>query len=342
MNQKLKKPLQITIALLAALLIISFFAIFLHSSVRINESTSLNIYPNETVEQVLGKLKEKGNIKDIGRISFMLGKMGYKEPVHSGHYIIKPGMSDFRIARMLNGGYQTPVKLTFNNVRTVDELAGRLSHQLMTDSLTLLNCFRDSSWINKAGLNQYNYLCVFIPDTYEVWWDATPEKILSKLRHGYDNFWNENHLNTAKKIRLTPEEISTLASIVEEETNKSDEMPKVAGLYINRLRIGMPLQADPTVKFAVGDFSLKRILKGNTLVNSPYNTYKFAGLPPGPIRIPSIKALEAVLYYERHSYIYMCARSDFSGYHAFATTLKQHNDNAALYHKALNSKGIVQ
>jgi len=221
-------------------------------------------------------------------------------------------------------------------------LAGRLSKQLMSDSLTLLTCFRDSAWRDSMNLTPQSYMCVFLPNTYETWWNTTPQKVLAIFQKEYKAFWNEARIAAADKIGLTPIQVSTLASIVEEETNKADEMPKVAGLYLNRLRIDMPLQADPTVKFAVGDFTIKRILRVHTKVISPYNTYTNIGLPPGPIRIPSIRAIESVLYPKRHSYLYMCAKDDFSGYHAFATTLSQHNDNAAKYHHALNDNGIMR
>jgi UPF0755 protein len=342
MKLKSNRLLLLIASFTVVLLIIVFYYLFIGSSLRIEESVSFKIYPNESVDKVLTELKKSGEIKNMKRLTFFLDKLGYEEPVADGNYKIVPGMSDFKLARIIKGGIQTPVKVTFNNVRTVDQLAGRLSKQFLADSLSLLECFKDTAWMDGAGFTPETYMCVFLPNTYEAWWNATPEKVLALFKREYDNFWSETHLNNAKKIGLTPVEVSTLASIVEEETNKGDEMPKVAGLYMNRLHMDMPLQADPTVKFAVGNFSLKRIMKGHTMINSPYNTYKNIGLPPGPIRIPSIKAIEAVLSYERHSYLYMCAKSDFSGYHAFATTLSQHNDNAAAYHKALNSRGITQ
>jgi UPF0755 protein len=342
MKLKLSRPLLITISIAALLLVVLLYLFLFHSSLKIEKPVSFYIFPKESTETALSDLKTEGKVGNMWKIKFILDKLGVGDTLPVGHYKLKPGMSDFRIARTLKGGIQTPVRITFNNIRTVDQLAGRLSKQLLADSVSILNSFRDTVWIRKAGFTPYNYMCIFIPNTYETWWNTSPEKLLSLFKREYDNFWNGSHMDNAKKIRLTPAQVSTLASIVEEETNKSDEMPKVAGLYMNRLRIDMPLQADPTIKFAVGDFTIKRILKGHTLVKSPYNTYKYVGLPPGPIRIPSIKAIEAVLFYEKHSYLYMCAKSDFSGYHAFATTLSQHNKNASDYHDALNSKGILE
>jgi len=342
MKRKPNKPFHLSIIIITCLLCIVFYLFLFHSSMNIAKPVSFYIYPNQTTEEVLNDLKDKGKIGNVWKIKLILDKLGAEKTLPVGHYKLKPGISDFRIARMLKGGVQTPVRVTFNNMRTVDQLAGRLSKQLLSDSISILNCFRDTKWMGEAGFTQQNYMSVFLPNTYETWWNTTPEKLLGLFRKEYSNFWNETNINNARKIRLTPIEVSTLASIVEEETNKPDEMPRVAGLYMNRIRIDMPLQADPTVKFAVGDFSIKRILKGHTQVDSRYNTYKYTGLPPGPIRIPSIRAIEAVLSYESHSYIYMCAKSDFSGYHAFATTLGQHNKNASKYHDALNTRGILK
>lgn len=342
MKPKFRKPNSVTALFAVFLLCIMLYILLFHSSLKIEKPVSFYIFPNETTVEVLADLKVKGEIGNMWKINLILDKLGKESQLPTGHYKLLPGMSDFKIARMLKGGAQTPVRVTFNNMRTVDQLAGRLSKQLLPDSLSILNCFRDTAWMKEAGFTPENSMSLFIPNTYEIWWNTTPEKLLELFKREYNNFWSVTHLNNARKIRLTPVEVSILASIVEEETNKADEMPKVAGLYMNRLRIDMPLQADPTIKFAVGDFSIKRIFKGHTLVNSPYNTYKYTGLPPGPIRIPSIKAIEAVLFYERHSYLYMCAKSDFSGYHAFATTLNQHNKNASKYHDALNSRGILE
>lgn len=342
MDLKNKKKTGIIAGVSALLIIIVLYVFLFSSSLKIEKSQSFYIYPGNNKKDVLTELKEKGNIKSLWRINFFMKSFGTGDTLPVGHYLLKPGMSDFKLSRMLKGGNQTPIKLTFNNLRTVDQLAGRISRQLLSDSLSLLNCLRDTVWMKEEGFNTNNYMCVFLPNTYEIWWNATPEKVLGLFRKEFHKYWDETHINNSQKIRLTPVEVSTLASIVEEETNKSDEMPKVAGLYVNRLRIDMPLQADPTVKYAVGDFTIKRILKGHTQVNSPYNTYKNIGLPPGPIRIPSLKAIEAVLFYEHHSYLYMCAKSDFSGYHAFASTLAQHNKNASDYHDALNSRGIME
>ncbi|MDD4921277.1 MAG: endolytic transglycosylase MltG [Bacteroidales bacterium] len=316
------------------------FTSFIKSPCNIEKTVSVYVYPGDNQEKVLKQLIEVGQIKHPARLVWLLNILHYSDNVHVGRYDITPGMSAYRIAKNLRSGLQTPVKLTFNNMRTMADLTGRLSKQLMSDSVVLMKTFEEKAWKDSMKLTPQNYMCVFIPNTYEVYWNITPEKLLELFQREYDKFWNDTRKAEAEKIGLTPVEVSTLAAIVEEETNKSDEMPKVAGLYLNRLKIDMPLQADPTVKFAVGDFTIKRILREHTRISSPYNTYKNTGLPPGPIRIPSIRAIDAVLNPVKHSYIYMCAKDDFSGYHAFATTLSQHNDNASAYHRALNKHGF--
>lgn len=342
MKLKIKGPIVWAILTIGLLIVLGLYLLLLKSPCNLNETAYLNIYPGDTQEKVMQELKKVGNIRSTKQLEFLLNLVNYNENVNPGQYALKPGITPFRIVRVLRAGLQTPVKLTFNNMRTVEELAGRLSSQLSSDSLTLLNCFRDTAWRDSLQLTDQNYMCVFIPDTYEVWWNISPEKLRGKFVKAWKYFWDEKRMNEADKIGLTQAEVSTLASIVEEETKKTDEMPKVAGLYLNRMRIQMPLQADPTVKFAVGDFSIKRILREHTLINSPYNTYKVVGLPPGPIRIPSIRALDATLQPNRHSYLYMCAKEDFSGYHAFATSYEQHEVNAVKYRMALNKNGIMR
>jgi UPF0755 protein len=336
------RPFRYTLLVIALCIVGWLYVFFVRSPCKLEETTYLNVYPNESQEQVLNRLRDVGHVGHLGNLRLLLTMVGYKKNVHPGHYELTPGISPLRMVRILRSGLQTPVRLTFNNIRTVQELSSRLSEQLMADSTILLNCFQEKAWRDSMQLTDYNYMCVFIPDTYEVYWNITPEKLRAKFIHAYRQFWNSSRLKSAEKLHLTPAEVTTLASIVEEETKKIDEMPKVAGLYLNRLRIGMPLQADPTVKFAVGDFAIKRILREHTRVRSPYNTYTHIGLPPGPIRIPSIRAIDAALRPSEHPYLYMCARNDFSGYHAFATTYQQHEANAVQYRMTLNKHGIMR
>lgn len=260
--------------------------------------------------------------------------------VRTGYYSLDKDCSTVSAYMKLRHGMQTPVKLVFNNVRTTSQLAARISDQLMLDSATVAAALNDTAVCSRYGYNPQTVIAMFIPNTYEVYWDISIDKLLKRMDREHKAFWNESRLSKAREIGLTPLEVSVLASIVEEETAVNDEKLVVAGLYINRLKRGMPLQADPTVKFAVGDFTLRRILNKHLEVDSPYNTYKHAGLPPGPIRMASIAGLNSVLNYSRHNYLYMCAKEDFSGRHNFASTLSQHNANARRYQNALNRRGI--
>ena len=265
-------------------------------------------------------------------------RISKNQKVYTGSYLITEDDRAWNIANKLQNGQQDPIRITFNNLRTIDQLAERISAQFTFSAENFLSA--TDTILSAKGVSKANYPAHFLPDTYEFYWSASPNQVVNKLVRQYDIFWSESRIDKAKQIGLTPEEVSTLASIVEEETSKSDERGKVARLYLNRLKRGMLLQADPTVKFAVGDFSLRRILNQHLKTISPYNTYLNPGLPPGPIRIPSATTLDAVLYAPKHNYIYMCAKEDFSGYHNFATDLATHNANAARYHRELNKRKI--
>ncbi len=279
-------------------------------------------------------------LADLKRFERVAGIFSLPEMVRPGRYALKPGMSYMELVKMFRNGLQTPVKLTFNNIRTLPQLAGRFAQQIEADSLQMLSSLTADSTAEKYGFDSGNFIGMFIPNTYEVWWTVSPEALLDRMKKEYDRFWNAERLEKLEATGLTREEAITLASIVYEETKMSDEMPVVAGVYMNRLEKGMPLQADPTVKFAVGDFSIKRVLNRHLEVDSKYNTYLHTGLPPGPICMPSVKAIDAVLNYSKHKYLFFCAKPDFSGYHNFAVTLAQHNKNAQLYYKFLNEAGI--
>ncbi len=269
-------------------------------------------------------------------------QMKYTPQIKTGRYAVKEGMTTIDIIRNLRAGQQAPVKLTFNNIRLRENLAGRLSAQLMLDSTALLNTLNDEKLIDTLGFNSDNFPAMFIPNTYEVWWDTSVESLIHRMNREYKVFWNDERLTKANALNLSPVEVSILASIVEEEATFADEYPTVAGLYLNRLQRGMRLEADPTVKYAVGDFTLRRILFRHLEVDSPYNTYKVEGLPPGPIRIPSISAIDAVLSPRNHNYLFMCAKDDLSGRHNFAVTHAEHARNARRYQQALNSLKIYK
>ena len=266
----------------------------------------------------------------------------FGKTVKSGSYVIEPGMSNNSLVNMLRSGRQTPVKVTFNNIRTLDELAGRIGGQIEADSASLSEFFGDESNYSADGFDIRTLIAVFIPDIYELYWSVDPRGFYRRMLKEYRDYWNDDRTSIAKGLGLTPQEVSVLASIVDEEASRVDEKPRIAGLYLNRLATGMPLQADPTVKFAVNDFTLRRILNIHLEVESPYNTYKYAGLPPGPIRCPSRSGLDAVLNAEEHEYLFMVARFDGTGYHHFSRTLAEHNRYAAAYRRELNRRRIYQ
>lgn len=255
--------------------------------------------------------------------------------VHPGRYVLRNGMSNNQLCNMLRGGLQTPVKVTFNNMRDVRMLAGRVSEQIEADSASIANYLNDMQNLSELGFTRQTIPAMFLPNTYEFYWNCSASQFVQKMKKEYDNYWNEERRNKAQAQGLTPVQVSILASIVDKETNKTDEMARIAGVYINRLKSGWLLQADPTLVFAVGDFGLKRVLNVHKEVESPYNTYKYPGLPPGPICIPSLASINAVLNAEKHNYYYFCAKDDFSGYHVFAKTLTEHNRNAEKYRRKL-------
>lgn len=262
-----------------------------------------------------------------------------------GRYVLKEGMSNNDLVNMLRSGWQTPLKLSFNNQDTLEKLSGRLATQLATDSISLLTAFTDKEFLSKNNLTKNSVLQIFIPNTYEFYWTVSPEKFRTKMLTAYKRFWNNTRLKKAKALNLTKEEVITLASIVHKETAKEVERPIVAGLYLNRLKKGIPLQADPTIIYCVKqvkgqDFVVKRVLNVDLEINSPYNTYKNRGLPPTLIAMPDISAIDAVLNPAKHNYYYMCASVDKIGYHEFSKTLRQHNRNAAKYQRWLNRHRI--
>jgi UPF0755 protein len=309
---------------------------------RENVKTDFVLYipNNATYKQVTDSLTINNALISLKAFQWVSKKKEYAKSVKTGRYLLKKGMNTNQIVNMLKAGLQTPLDVTFNNVRTKEELAGKVSKYLIADSLSILNLFSDESQIQKLGFTTETYRTMFIPDTYEFYWTTTAEEFANRMKLEYDRFWNNERRKKAEEINLTPEEVTTLASIVQAETAKKEEQKRIAGLYLNRLKRGQFLQADPTVKYAVGDFALKRILNTHLEIDSPYNTYKYSGLPPGPINFPETTAIDAVLNYEKHNYMYMCAREDFSGYHNFSVTLDEHNRNAAKYRAALDRNNI--
>ena len=269
------------------------------------------------------------------------------EKVRTGRYAIEPSTSTFTLFRHIKNGMQTPVSLTVPSVRTMEDMAGAISRKLLLDSTTIVNALKDEAVCRKYGYNTATIAALFIPNTYDVYWNITMDGLLERLQKENKNFWNVQRIDKATRLKLTPNEVVTLASIVDEETANNAEKPMIAGMYYNRLMLrnseypqGMPLQADPTIKFAWKNFALKRIYNSLLHIHSPYNTYVNPGLPPGPIRVPSIAGIDAVLNMVHHNYLYMCAKEDFSGTHNFASTYAEHMANAKRYATALNQRGI--
>lgn len=274
------------------------------------------------------------------RVATMMKLMGAKVERREGAFRITKGMTPFTAARRIKNGVQDGIRFTFNNVRTLDEWTKRWGDTFMEGPDRMRKALQDSTLCAKYGKTPQTISCLLMPDTYEFYWTITPEKMLDRMFDYYNDFWTQDRKAKAERLGLTPDQVATIASIVEEETSKADERGKVARLYLNRYHQGMRLQADPTVKYAIGDFSIKRITVPMTQVKSPYNTYQVDGLPPGPIRLPEKSTINAVLDAPQHDYLFMCARADFSGYHDFTRDYASHLANARNYQAALNSRGI--
>src|SRR5690554_228188 len=300
------------------------------------------VHSNWSMDELKNGLEKQNIIKDIPSFSWVAEKKSFTQP-KAGRYLIKSGMNNNELINLLRSGEQQPLKVTFNSVRTKNQLAGKIAEQLELDSVQLLSMLKSDAVASKYGFNTENFISMFIPNTYEFYWNTNSEAFVQRMAKEYKRFWTAERKAKASSLGLSQSEVSTLASIVQaEQMAYPDERPKVAGLYINRLKIGMPLQSDPTLIFSIGDFSIKRVLDKHKSVDSPYNTYRHKGLPPGPIYLSSPNAIDAVLDYEKHAYLYMCAKADFSGYHYFSKTRSQHNTHARAYQRELNRRKIMR
>lgn len=312
-----------------------------------SESKFVYIDNDDTVDSVMTKLSVVGIGHSMTAVRTLVGYSDYGQHVRSGRYEIKPGDGALMVFRHLKNGLQTPLNLTIRPVRTLDKLASDLSKKLMLDSATIYKALTDEAMCVKYGYDTATIACMFIPNTYDIYWNVSPEKFLDRMNKECNKFWNADRKAKAERMGMTPVQVTTLASIIDEETANDAEKPAIAGMYYNRLMLrnseypnGMPLQADPTIKFAWKQFDLHRIYNKLLSIKSPYNTYKNTGLPPGPIRIASIVGIDAVLNRVHHDYLYMCAKEDFSGTHNFSRTYSEHLDNAKKYSEALNKRGI--
>lgn len=332
----MKNPWRIALMVLAVLLVVGVLSLIslFASAYEGEEQTYVYLYEKYSPKEAEAALKEAG-VRTFG-FPMLSRMLSYR--VRSGRYAVEKGENIVQIFRRLRNGQQSPLNLTIPSVRTLDRLAGYLGERLMMDSTEIVTAFRDSC--SNYGYTWETLPELFVPNTYQVYWDVSFSEFMQRMVRENRAFWQGKRDSLAQSIGMTHVEVATLASIVDEETANNAEKPMVAGMYVRRLQVGMPLQADPTVKFALGDFSLRRILRKHLTTDSPYNTYRNTGLPPGPIRIPSVVGIDAVLNYVHHDFLFMCAKEDFSGTHNFARTYSEHLQNARRYARALDERGI--
>ena len=338
------KKKRIIFVFLAGILVVAcivaalFFRTFFSENVQ-NREVTVVVPPGADFEQVMDTLRKHEVLKSEATFRKTAKALKYKT-IRIGKYDISGCRTNLDLVRLLRRGQHYPVKFTFNNTRTVDQFVEKVGNRFFFEPQELSALLHNRDYMSKFGLSDTTAVCLFIPNTYEIYYDITAEEFLDRMNSYYQQFWNEKRKTTASEIGLTPVQVATLASIVEEENMRPSEKAIIAGLYINRLNKGMLLQSDPTVKFAIGDFARKRILNTDLQIDSPYNTYKYKGLPPGPIRIPEASTMDSVLHYRHHNYLYMCAKEDFSGYHNFTASAAVHAQNAARYRAALNARNI--
>ncbi|WP_347159829.1 endolytic transglycosylase MltG [Pontibacter chitinilyticus] len=306
------------------------------------QDTYVYIPKGATFVQAMDSVEATGVVVDRLSMRFLAKLMDYDKAVKPGRYKLVNGWTNRQLISSLRSGEQTPVKLTFNNVRLRSQLAKKLAAEVEPSEATIDSLLNDQQYLASLGFDTTTVVSMFIPNTYEVYWTTTAPELMERMKKEYDKFWTPERQAKAAEIGLSQKEVSTLASIVQAETIKNDEKPRVAEVYLNRLKKGMLLQADPTVVFAVHDFTIRRVLNTHLRFDSPYNTYKYKGLPPGPINVPNISSIDAVLNPEQHNYLYFCAKEDFSGYHNFAATEREHINNAHRYQRALNERNILK
>ncbi len=337
------------IALIAVILIVivgGYFALNLYrdyfaGNVSGNEKY-LYIKTGSNYSSFIDDLKKKDALNSVASFEKAAAKMNLSASLKPGRYRLVKGMNNRTLINLIKAGNQDPVKLKFQNIRKKENFAAYLANNLEADSLSFINVLDSATLIGKYGFNQDNVYTMFIPNTYEMYWNVSPVDFFEKMHGEYEKFWTAERKQKAASLNLTPTQVYILASIVDAEALFDKEMPTIAGLYLNRLNKGILLQADPTVIYANNDFTVKRVTGKLLQVQSPYNTYKYAGLPPGPIMMPSINAIDAVLNREQNNYIYMCAKEDFSGYHNFAATKEEHQINARKYREALDKRNIFR
>lgn len=305
------------------------------------EDPILTIPTNSSYEEVVQLLRDKNMLGNEELFHWLAARMNYrKDPMRAGRFDLQPGWSLIQLIRHLRGGKQQPVDVVLTNERLPENVAAKVARFIEPDSVAMLSAFKDPELLRAMGYTEETLMSLFIPNTYELFWNTSPKEFLDRMQKEHERFWSNGRLDKAKAMEMTPEEVYTLASIVEKETLQDSEKRRMAGVYLNRLKTGMRLQADPTSVFARRDFDTKRVTDYHTKFDSPYNTYMYAGLPPGPIAMATISSIDAVLNSEDHDYVYFCAKGDGSGFHNFAKTLEAHNQNAAIYRENLRNRGL--
>ena len=343
-KEKNKKKWLIGTAAVIAVLLVGGYCVahhYLYSQLLAgDEKVYIYVDKDDNVDSVLHKVEAVAEPAAMAGFRKAVSFKDYGSNIKRGRYELNKNASAWSFTNTLLRGEQTPLNVPIPSVRTLDRLAAAVGKKLELDSVTLLNKLNDPAVCKKYGFEPHTIAAMFIPDSYNMYWTVSVDEFLDRMKQEYDKFWNDERKKKAKEIGFTPNEVATLASIVTEETRNTAEKPTIAGLYINRLHKNMLLQSDPTVKFALKDFALRRIYNRMLTVDDPYNTYKYAGLPPGPIKIPMKEDLDAVLNYQHHDYLYMCAKETFDGTHNYARTMSEHNANAQRYYRALNERGI--
>lgn len=340
MRKMKKKIFVILLVIVVVVVVTAAWSYQMFYGAAVEERVTIVLRGDESYEKMTEKVKRE--VAYPWAFDFYAKYIDLDRGIEPGTYTFEEGMTVIDVARTLKFGSDNAVRLTINNARTPEILAGKIARQIEADSVAVLGALRDKELIKEMGFDSAEAMfSIFLPNSYEVYADISPEALVRRMKQESDKFWGDaKRQEQLARVGLTPFEVMTLASIVHEETNAEDEMARVAGVYINRLNIGMPLQADPTLKYAVGDFSIKRVLDRHKEVDSPYNTYMYAGLPPTPIAMPDMAAIDGVLNYEEHKFLYFCARPEMDGHHNFARTLSEHNRNAAAYHRALDRMKI--
>ena len=339
--KKFNSKIYLYIAVAGLVVIMGLSAFYLLASVvKGDKAQYIYIDADDTQDSVIAKISPVASQSGMTGLSTLIRHSSYGNNVRTGRYKLEPGEGPITVFRRLKNGQQSSMNLTIPEARTPDRLAAVLGHKLMLDSATIADALLSEERCQQLGFDTATITAMFVPNTYDVYWNMSIDGLLERMQKEHDRFWEGKREQKAAQMQLTPIEVCTLASIIDEETANNAEKPMIAGMYLNRLKQGMPLQADPTIKFALKQFELKRIWQKLLQTESPYNTYMNEGLPPGPIKIASIQGIDAVLNAVDHDYLYMCAKEDFSGSHNFATTYQEHLKNAARYTQALNERGI--